>query len=74
MTIKAKVDLRSDVEKNSDLVKVGSVLFYVDSENCERFTVTELIEDGFIAKSKYEERPFWFNELAYGWQFGAVAA
>ena len=71
MQIKTKASLQSEVEKKQDLVKVSSILFYVDANNCEKYVVTELIDGGFVASSKDEKDiPFWFSELQHGWEFG----
>lgn len=59
----------SEVERNQKLVRVDDVLFYVDGANCQRWSVIELFEGGFVAKDGYEEKTLFFSELELGWEF-----
>lgn len=62
--------LISEVEKNQKLVMVNDVLLYIDNDNCQKWTVTELFDGGFEAKdSEGNDDFFFFNELQLGWSF-----
>jgi hypothetical protein len=63
----------SEVEKNQKLVRVNDVLFYVDSCNSQKWVVTELVENGFIASdSENNEELFLFSDLQIGWVFSSI--
>ena len=60
----------SEVERNQKLLKVGDVLIYTDTNNCESLIVLEKFEGGFIAiDSEENDQIFYFNELQLGWEF-----
>lgn len=61
--------MKSEVEANNQLIRVGDVLYYMDGSNCDKWVVNSLFDGGFIAfNTEYEsEDVFFFGELQYGW-------
>lgn len=62
--------MKSEVERNQKLVKVGDNLIYTDCSNSQRWVVTELFKGGFVAYNQEAgEDIFHFNSLQLGWEF-----
>ena len=70
MNICTNDSLKSEVEKRSNEVKVGTTLFYNDKDNYNKYEVVAVEEDYFIAKDENgEEDYYFFEELQIGWMF-----
>ena len=63
-TMQKQLDMKSEVELNSKLIRVGDELLATGGD---WYKVTELFEGGFSAKCEWEENGFFFNELQIGW-------
>jgi len=60
--------MKSEVELNKGLIRVSDTLYYIDSENNEKFIVLSVDEIGFKAiDSEDNIDMFIFSELQTGW-------
>ncbi len=70
MNICTNDSLKSEVEKRSHEVKVGTVLVYSDQHNFEKITATEVTEDYFAFVDADGDTDYkFFDELQIGWKF-----
>lgn len=61
--------MKSEVERNQKLIRVGDKLFYTDDSNSESWVITELFKGGFEAKNVLGDIDiFFFNYLQLGWE------
>lgn len=65
------MELRSNIEINKNLLKVGTEIYYCDCENYMSYTVTEVNEKGFecLENETKDLEYFFFSELQHGWDF-----
>ncbi len=62
--------LKSEVEKRSNEVKVGTELVYVDQHNYQKIEVSEVTEDYFAFIDADGDTDYrCFDELQMGWRF-----
>lgn len=66
--------LVSEVELNQDLITEGTVLFYEDMSNTQKWTVTSK-EEGYFEAIDIDGHTdiFMFNELQFGWTISDVS-
>lgn len=57
----------NEVTLNAKTIETGDVLLYIDNDNTQKWTVTDVFEGGFEAKDDFETKDFFFSELQSGW-------
>lgn len=62
-----KITMTNEVALNAKTIEIGDVLLYVDNDNAQKWTVTDVFEGGFEAKDDFETKDFFWNELQHGW-------
>jgi len=64
-------NLKSKVELNKELVKVGMELLYSDNANYMTYTIIDVDSESFecINNETNQEEVYFFNELQIGWDF-----
>lgn len=81
--MKAIDTVKSEVERNAELIRINDVLYYTDGDNCQKFIVSDLFEGGFEANEigLYDAeddseiigvKDFYFNELQFGWEISRI--
>jgi hypothetical protein len=58
----------SEVEANKNLLSIGDVIVYSDSENFQKWTITNLLEDCMEIQDEHETDYKFFDELQKGWE------
>lgn len=64
--------MKSEVEVNKSNLRIADILYYTDSCNSMKYTITEIDEDltGMVAVDNEtgEEEYYTFSELQIGWE------